>query len=303
MLSKVIITPDGENEFQLRILKEEGVGLLTTRTEKSYLILDSLEYWYDLIQASYPKKRKCNCSNEWFFVQFNYELRVDEEDIKSVQVASTCTNCSKLLKVMYIEFKYSPTLQFLDQPIQYCENPRIRYKYKELNSYWKYEDLKLFLKFMAGDMKLHMYCYYAKYPENTRHFEKISYEKAIEIITVNHRYFDFYFSLIEVMDLSAMIVSYTDSGVVAREDLWRRLELIHLSSPFSVMGYGLLYYIHYCAQYLDNDRVVNKSPKFVEMTLQLESWLKTAFITKRGKNCFDGEEAHVQVMAKLNLKP
>ena len=55
---KTIITPEGENEFQLRILKEEGVGLLTTRSEKSYLILDSLDYWYDLIQTAFPKKRK-----------------------------------------------------------------------------------------------------------------------------------------------------------------------------------------------------------------------------------------------------
>ena len=151
MLSKTIVTGDGEKEFQLRVLKEEGTGLLTTRSDKSYLILDSLDYWYDLIQTFYPKKKKCKCSNEWFVVQFDYALRPDEEDIKNVQITATCTNCNKFSKVMSIDFKYSPTLQFLAQPINYCENPNIKYKYKELNYYWKYEDLKLFLNFMTID--------------------------------------------------------------------------------------------------------------------------------------------------------
>jgi len=74
MLSKAIITSDGENEFQLRVLQEDGVGLLTTQSDKSYLILDSADYWYDLIQTTYPKKKKCKCSNERFRVQFEYLL-------------------------------------------------------------------------------------------------------------------------------------------------------------------------------------------------------------------------------------
>jgi hypothetical protein len=302
MLSKTIVTGDGEREFQIRVLPEEGAGLLTTRSDKSYFLLDSLDYWYDLIQTSYPKKKKCKCSNEWFAVQFDYALRPDEEDIKSVQITATCTNCGKLSKVMFIDFKYSPTLQFLEQPINYCEKPIIRYKYKELNSYWKYEDLKLFLQFMAEDLQLHVYCYYAEHPQNTRHFEKITYDRAVEITTANHRYFDFYFSLNEIADKSDMICGSNESDVVPKKDLWRRNELIHLSMPYSIMGYGILYYIHYCAQYLDKGEVVNKSPEFEKTTHKVEIWLKSTFVTSRGKNSFDGEEAHKQVMAKLNLK-
>jgi hypothetical protein len=60
MLSKTITTAEGESEFQLRVLKEEGVGLLTTRSQRSYLILDSLDFWYDLIQTAYPPKKNVN---------------------------------------------------------------------------------------------------------------------------------------------------------------------------------------------------------------------------------------------------
>ena len=299
---KTIITPEGENEFQLRILKEEGVGLLTTRSEKSYLILDSLDYWYDLIQTAFPKKKKCRCSSEWFRLQFDYSIREDEKEIRSVQVTSTCANCAKNLKMMLVEFKYSPTLHFLDQPIQYCEKPNIKYKFENLNCYWRRENLNLFLKFIAEHLRLHIYRYYSKHPENTRHFEQVSYEKAIEITIINHRYFDFYFSLNEIIDNAEMIHSYIESGPIVKKDLWRKNELIHLSSPFSILGFGTLYYIHYCAQFLDRGKVDNKSPEFEEMTLRLKSWLKTTFITRRGKDCFDGEEAHKQVMAKLKSK-
>jgi len=301
MSPKAIVTPDGEKEFQLRVLKDEGVGLLTTKSEKSYLILDSLDYWYDLIQTSYPKKKKCNCANEWFHVKFAFLLRDDEKDIKNVQITAICTRCAKLSKVMSVDLDYSPTLHFLEQPIHYCEKPNIKYKYNELNSYWRHDDLKRFLEFTITGLGLHAYCYFAQYPENTRHFEEVNLERAIEITTVNHRYFDFYFSC-DKIDSSRMVQENIESGVIVKKDLWREHEMIHLSSPFSIMGYGLLFYIHFCTQHIVRGNVVDKSPEFEETTNQLVHWLRTTFITGRGKNCFDGDEAHKQVMAKLKSK-
>ena len=51
---KNITTGKGEEEFQVRFLKDEGVGLLTTKNDNNYLILDSLDYWYDLIDTGVP---------------------------------------------------------------------------------------------------------------------------------------------------------------------------------------------------------------------------------------------------------
>jgi hypothetical protein len=298
MLSKTIVTADGEYIFELRLFKEEGAGLLTTRSDRSYLLLDSLDYWYDLTQTGYPKKRKCTCKSEWFGVQFDYTLRADEQDIQNVQIITTCTRCGKLSKAMSVEFKYSPTLHFLTEPISRCEKPKIKYKYKQLNCYWKYDDLKLFLTFMATELKLVIYCHYAKYPENTDHFEQVSLEKAIAITTVNHRYFDFYLARQETGELGRLIEGFTGSESFPGE-LWRKHELIHLSMPFSIVGYGTLYYIHYCAEYLDKGHVTPKSAAFEQTTHALEAWVKKTFVTGRGKNAFDGHEAHKQVMAKL----
>ena len=65
MISKSIITSDGEKEFQIRYIRDENVGILTTRTDKSFFILDSADYWYDLIQEKYPPIMKCSCKNDY----------------------------------------------------------------------------------------------------------------------------------------------------------------------------------------------------------------------------------------------
>ncbi len=56
-IEKDIRTPDGEDEFQIRCFRDDAVGILTTRSEKSYFILDSKDYWYDLIQERYPNRQ------------------------------------------------------------------------------------------------------------------------------------------------------------------------------------------------------------------------------------------------------
>ena len=49
-IKKDIITSDGEDEFQIRYNRDENVGVVTSRSNKSYLILYSFDFWYDLIQ-------------------------------------------------------------------------------------------------------------------------------------------------------------------------------------------------------------------------------------------------------------
>lgn len=41
LITKEIVTPNGENEFQIRYIQDDDVGVVTTRSGMSYLILDS----------------------------------------------------------------------------------------------------------------------------------------------------------------------------------------------------------------------------------------------------------------------
>jgi hypothetical protein len=63
-------------------------------------------------------------------------------------------------------------------------------------------------------------------------------------------------------------------------------------------GYGLLYYINFCNQYIYEGKIEDKSKLFEEITFTLKDWLKKKFVTKRGKHCFDGEEAYNNFIAK-----
>jgi len=298
-VSKNITTENGANEFQVRLLKDDGVGLLTTKNEENYLIFDSVDYWYDLIQNEYPKKKKCSCKNEWFFITFNYIPRQETDDIRGIIIVTTCTECNKISKPISIDIDYSPTEDLILKPITFCENPKIKYKFQELTSYWSGENLKDFLHFIFHDLNLKVYCWYSQHPENIRRFEKISFDKAVQIITVNHKYLNFYFSDKE-LETKNYIKLNDENGVYLNEGIWRRDEIIQMTAPYVIMGYGLLYYINFCNQYLDKGNVKDKSEKFETITIELKKWLKEKFISKRGKNCFDGQEAYDKFMAKRN---
>ena len=301
VLSRSIATDQGENQFQLRLIKEEGVGLLTTPSDKSYLLLDSLDYWYDLIQMGYPKKKKCRCKNEWFMVRLDYLPREATPDYRSIIVITTCTQCHKVYTAMTLDIDYSPTGHLYLQPIHFCEKPRITYQFCQLTAYWNANDLKRFLTFVFDDLKLNVYCWFFKHPDGIRHCEKVAYEKAIEIISVNHKYLRFFFSIQEI-DPHQIITSSDERGVYLKGDLWRKNEVIELSSPTHMIGYGLLFYLRYCGQHLDNGNAVNKSTAFRTLMTTLEQWLTTHFVTKRGKHCYDGEEAYEKFIAKKRLE-
>lgn len=298
---KNISTENGANEFQVRLLKNDGVGLLTTKNEENYLILDSIDFWYDLIQHEYPKKKKCSCKSEWFNVAFNYIPRAGTDDFREVRIVTTCVLCNKISKPISIDIDYSPTEELIGNPIAFCPKPKIKYKFQELTSYWSGDNLKDLLQFIFHGLNLNVYCWFSQHPENKRRFEKVSFEKAIQIIRVNHKYLNFYFSEKE-LETSKYIKFIDDNGIYLKEGIWRRDEIIQLTAPYVIMGYGLLYYINFCNQYLDKGNVKDKSSQFETITTQLKNWLKEKFVTKRGVNCFDGQEAYEKIMLKKNEK-
>lgn len=281
VLVKDISTKDGEDIFQVRIIKDEGVGLLTTQTDKNYLILDSLDYWYDLIQDKYPSKKKCSCKNDWFKIQFQYTFREHYDDIREVKAISTCYECGKTSTLTTIDIKYSPTKQLIETPIIYCEKPKIRYKCKSLNAFWNEDDLNNFLLFLTNELGYAIYVWYFKRPEKVRIFEKM------ESINIPKPFLHLYITK-EKLDISSISDFSDEMGIYINRDLWRNHELLECSSLN--MNGKPQYYIEYATQYINNKgETVNKSVTFEKDTDKLLEWLKENFSSKRGKNCFDGK--------------
>jgi hypothetical protein len=296
---KAISTENNENEFQIRFLEDEGVGLLTSKIGVNYLVLDSLEYWYDLIQEEYPKKKKCKCKNEWFTIKFTYTTVSNSEDIKEVEIESTCTACKKKSVTMSVEIDYAPTNELISQPITFCEQPKIIYKYSELTGFWSEEDVIKVFDFVFSDLKLNVYGWYFQLPEKTRCFEKLDLEKVKDVL-INHNYIDFYFAK-DDLKVEDYISNSTEIGIALKNDIWRKNEIIELSS-ITMSGIGEdgsekanLYYLEFCNQHIVAGEVQDKSEVFETITNQLLIWLKENFINKRGKNCYDSLEVYNKV--------
>jgi hypothetical protein len=278
IISRIIATDQGEDTFNIRIKKQEGVGLLITSTGKNYLILDSFDFWYDVIQDRYPRNIKCSCKNEWFKVRFDYIIRKGTHDVKYVNVYSTCIACLKEKKQMSVEIKYGPTDHLIDNPLTFCEQPNLKYDSRMIQGYWKYNDLKKLLAFVSNDLQADIYCWFWQRSDDKRHFEKVSLEKAMMITTVNHQYFSFYFSKLS----PAFSTIKSEKGdIYVEEDHWRRQELIELDSPQVVLsGTGnkaLLFCLSFSSQYIDRGVVKNKSPEFLKLTEKLLGWLNENF--------------------------
>lgn len=272
-IRKCIITPDGEDGFQLRYIFDENVGLLTARSEKSYLILDSIDYWYDCIQNSYPPKRKCKCKNDFFKLYFDYVPRVGTDDYRTVELTSCCTECGKQRKFATIDIDYSPTEQLYEEPITYCEKPKIKYKTYSIRGYWKEETFYELTDFLS-QQQLFIYCLY--WDKGTRFVKKFTAEELKRFLfEEKKRYLNIYFST-ESLEAQLGKQFSNDKGIYIDEDIWRKEEIIKLHSPFmvAVAGAGLFYEMDFCSEYIEAGQIKTKSEDFCKLAQKVLEYSK-----------------------------
>ncbi len=281
-----IVTEGGDREFEIRFDREEGVGLLTAKTGDSYLVLDSIEYWFDVVQDSYLKKKTCVCKNQWFLVQFDFIPREGTDDFRSIVIRGVCSTCRRERKIDTVDLDYSPTQDLLDSPITFCPNPRLKCSIRQVNGYWDAGDRLGFLLFMTGDLGLETYCWYWDRETGERLLDKIDESNRPRLLSTDVNYLDYYFSYGQIL-LETMRV---DGGIYVQGDPWRKNELVQLAAPMNMMlknGLGELYCLYFSSQYIDAGVVRDKSRPFVELCDSILEWFKGAFVAKRGKDCFD----------------
>lgn len=266
IISRDIITPEGEQEFQLRYMRDENVGVVTTRTNRSFFILDSKDYWYDLIQEHYPPVIKCSCKNTWFHMTFHYTPRIDTEDIRTVGITCRCTACQKLKKLPPIDIDYGPSSHLLDQPLTFCAQPKIKYKTYSVMGYWSKDELQAIIQYLAQN-SLVTYCKYYDPAELRYCVKQCSAEELNTLLFVKRReYRTIWFSEERLDEILTQDPPY---------DIWRKKPLFVLNSPISVWGYGLFYEMKFCSEYLDQDgNIVSKSPSFCKKVTDFRKYSK-----------------------------
>lgn len=274
VISKVIGTPDGENDFQVRYIRDENVGIICTPTDKSYFLLDSADYWYDLIQEKYPPIMKCSCKNDRFNLTFYYTPRVGTDDFREISIKCSCTVCQKSKRLPPIEIDYSPSAQLFDHPITFCKQPKIKYKTYSLAGYWSDDKLVGIAEYLL-DKGLFVYCWYWESKNAKRCFKELSETEVHSFLTGNgERYLAIYFSE-EKMDNVPQKNASDGKGVVIQQDIWRKNSIFVLYGPFMVVSRGMFYQMEFCSEYLDKDgNIVPKSATFCTLTKDFQKFSK-----------------------------
>src|SRR5262249_41241241 len=121
------------DRFELRVLRDEGLASARcVKCSADYLLLDSRDYWFDVIQKGYPRLTRCSCKNESFRLRLDYSIREDG-DIDYIEAHSICSACGKTRRQLDFEVDYSGTGHLLKKPLVPCKNPKVLYDLRKLN--------------------------------------------------------------------------------------------------------------------------------------------------------------------------
>lgn len=271
---KKTVEINGEDEFQIRYIHSEDVGIITSRSDKSYFILDSKDYWYDLTQEKYPSKKKCSCKNDYFKLSLDYTLRDGESEVQSVELYSQCTQCGRGRPFAKIKIDYSPSLHLLKQPFPSCTQPKIKCRMYSISGFWKRGEILLLTEYLSDR---HPFIYLWYWEAGKRELKQVNYTELTDFLSDrDSRYLDIYFSL-EPLNCLGDSYGADGKGIYIDGGIYRKRELVRLSAPIPVMGDkgGNLYCMDFCGEYIDTDgSVKSKSEAFVRITNDLLSYVK-----------------------------
>lgn len=272
-IMKAISAPDGSDEFRMRYIRNESVGVITTRAENTYFLLDSKEYWYDLIQEKYPPVMKCACKNDFFRLTFRYIPRAGTEDFRGVEITCRCTACQKEKKLPPVEIDYSPSAHLLEQPIAPCKVPNLKYKTHLLQGYWSKEEL-LGLSLYLREKTAFVYCWYWD-SDRKRKVKTLADEELQTFLSgFGGRYIDIYFSM-EPLEEDVEENTFDNKGARIPCGIWRKKQVFLLHGPITVIGRGQFYHMEFCGEYLDSEgNIVEKPEPFRKLVEDFRKYSK-----------------------------
>jgi hypothetical protein len=119
-MRKALACSCGDQRFNVRLRRDEQVGLLTCSREGHHsLLLDSRDYWADVIQTARPRAARCRCGGRAFEVELEYEFREDSRSIRRVDVGLRCVACGDERVGAEFEIDYEPTENLLSEPLEH----------------------------------------------------------------------------------------------------------------------------------------------------------------------------------------
>ena len=261
----------------MRLRRDEQVALLTCAGGHHALLLDSRDYWHDVIQSGRPREVRCRCGARVFAVDLEYRFRADESSVRTVDVWLRCAGCGAQRHGVAFEIDYEPTDTLVSRPLDPCPDPWRKAKQTELTALWVPDDLHALVVHLVEELRAH--CYVGGWREPAR---PCSSSEAIATLRA-HTSWTLLFAARPV-ELPGEL-----------RDCWRRLPVIQLETPITIRyqtGKGWLHYVHYANERFVDGELVAQDPELLALATRLRAWLQSRFTSVRGRGTFDNPREH-----------
>jgi hypothetical protein len=205
-------------------------------------------------------------------VSLYYHFRTDGDDVSQVDILTRCVNCGNERRAMALEIDYGPTNQLIDRPLDPCEYPWLRAKQVKFSALWNQQDLELFFPWIMRIQGVRAYL--------VTPFEAHSVLDEIELLSKvrDEPLWDLYF--------------YLDNTPISDKSyvFWKNMPVVHIWGPEVLMeraGSATMYFMEYAKEVIRGANVVPQPGEFLDFTKTMINWLKTTYISERGKWTFD----------------
>ena len=283
----------GGHDFQVRIDKNEQVGLTTCAAGHHSFLLDSRDHWADVIQDGRPPIVRCRCKANRFAVSLEYHLR-PEGDVSQVDVVLRCSSCAASKRATTFEIDYSPTDSLLSSPLEPCPNPWLVARRHSYTAFWKPADFEQALRLVGLEAG---HAWFAGWQETPRMVEMDhACELALEALASQKSY--------------NVLFSNTDLDLSDTEprDCWKSLPVIQFKAPIS-MNYrieaqfvqALLHYIEFAEEVSFRGAIVSQPVEFNQFATRAVRRLRSVFVSDRGPRTLDAPGEFARVAPALGV--
>jgi hypothetical protein len=278
----------GAHDFQVRLKRDEQVGLLTCAAGHHSLLLDSRDYWADVLQDGRPKMSRCRCGSVLFRVNLEYEFRQDG-DVRYVQVKPICAACSRGQRLMLIDIDYSPTDQLVAKPLDPIEKPWLQPKRRQVTAFWKPADAERFATYLAQSLRARVFS-----ENGPNEFTEVALAHVEFFPELKH---DLLFTNIDGTTAPGQRNPEKSSPFLR---LNGPIHMCYSKGPGSSEHIRLLHYITYSHEVMREASLEKQPALFLTFAREACDWLSRNYVSLRGKNTADNPEEYQQVKPYLS---
>lgn len=279
----------GAEEFQVRIARDEQVGLVTCVAGHHSLLLDSREYWADTLQDGRPKPSRCRCGGKLFRLNLKYEFR-QSGDVRCIQIELFCTACGRGQAPTEIDIKYSPTDQLVTRPLDPIEQPWRQPKRHQMTAFWTPADAERFATHLVESLGARVFS-----ESSPNQFTGVSLAEI-----------EFYPELKQSLLFTNLDAATLPQG----RDPEKRSPFLRLSRPFHMLysltsnlnsteKVRLLHYVNYSYEVVRGGTLEKQPAQFLTFAREASDWLSRNYVSLRGKNTADNLEEYLKVKRDL----